>query len=135
MILERKIQRFEDFNDDSYITTERLLNLLEDTSEFKDDLIKLFQINQDIPKIISIGNANFLLDSLTQVDDSCEKIDINVAVKDIQLVKMLDAEKAIFEIFTIDHKDIIKKIKSDRLEVETVYFGVYVPPISVMLCH
>lgn len=62
-----------------------------------------------------------IIESLLLLDSQCEKIDINSKVKDVQLKKMLQDEKAIFEIFKITDTEIIKKNKSDLLEVEIAY--------------
>lgn len=121
MILEKTIQRYSDFTSDTYITSRQLLQALEKRKEFKDDLVKLFQINQDTPHIVPVGNAKFLLNAIVQIDNRCDKIDIDTAIKDIHLLKMLEGEKATFEIFSISDDFILNKNKSDILEVETRY--------------
>jgi len=121
MILERKFKKFNGFKTDSYITTNQLLTLLDVQEEFKDELINLFKIDVDDLNVIPIGNAKSLIKSIVNLDSKCEKIDIDIEMKDLYLLKMLEAEKAIFEIFSIKDKQLIKKIQSDRLEVETRY--------------
>ncbi|GAB7087652.1 hypothetical protein [Marinifilum fragile] len=121
MIIERKIKTFDDFSVDSFVSTEKLIKLLKKRNNFKDELLELFEIDTNKPTEIHVGNAKSLIDSLIQIDEKCEKIDLNVDMKDIHLQKMLKGEKAIFEIFSIDDEQIINKIKSDKLTVETRY--------------
>lgn len=121
MILDRQSKKFNDFAPDSFITQKQLLSLLNRQPHFKEELVNLFQIDEDKTEVLQIGNSKFLIESLLFLDSQCEKIDINSKVKDVQLKKMLQDEKAIFEIFKITDTEIIKKNKSDLLEVETAY--------------
>lgn len=121
MILERKSNKFNGFVSDSFITQKHLMRLLDRQPHFKDELVKLFQIDEDKTEVLQIGNSKSLIQSLLFLDSQCEKIDIQSKVKDVQLKKMLQDEKAIFEIFKIKDTGIIKKNKSDLLEVETAY--------------
>ncbi|MPL55001.1 hypothetical protein SDC9_00468 [bioreactor metagenome] len=121
MILDRQSKKFNDFAPDSFITQKQLLSLLNRQPHFKEELVNLFQIDEDKTEVLQIGNSKFLIESLLFLDSQCEKIDINSKVKDVQLKKMLKDEKAIFEIFKITDTEIIKKNKSDLLEVETAY--------------
>jgi len=121
MILEKQSKKFNDFASDSFIIQKQLLKLLERQEDFKNELINLFQINEEEVEVLQIGNSKFLIDSLLLLDSQCEKVDIKAKVKDIQLKKMLQDEKAIFEVFKIKDADLIRKNKSDLLEVETAY--------------
>lgn len=121
MILEREIKKFDGFEGKSFVTMNQLLRLLEKHNKFKDKLISLFGIDESTTSVIQIGNAKYLLDSLIQLDNECDKIDIDVEIKDVHLLKMLEGEKAIFEIFSVENEHIVKAIKSDKLEVETRY--------------
>ena len=121
MILDRQSKKFNDFASDSYITQKQLLSLLDRQPHFKEELVNLYQIDENKTEVLQIGNSKFLIESLLFLDSQCEKIDINSKVKDVQLKQMLQDEKAIFEIFKITDNEIIKKNKSDLLEVETAY--------------
>lgn len=121
MILEQQSKKFNDFASDSFITQKQLLKLLDKQPHFKDELVNLFQIEEDRTEVLQIGNSIFLIESLLFLDSQCEKIDIHSKVKNVQLKKMLQDEKAIFEIFNITDTGIIKKNKSDLLVVETAY--------------
>ncbi len=121
MILDRQSKKFNDYASDSFITQKQLLSLLSRQPQFKEELVNLFQIDENKTEVLQIGNSKFLIESLLFLDSQCEKIDINSKVKDVQLKKMLQDEKAIFEIFKITDTEIIKKNKSDLLEVETAY--------------
>lgn len=121
MILEQQSKKFNDFASDSFITQKQLLKLLDKQPHFKDELVNLFQIEEDRTEVLQIGNSIFLIESLMFLDSQCEKIDIHSKVKNVQLKKMLQDEKAIFEIFNVTDTGIIKKNKSDLLVVETAY--------------
>lgn len=121
MILDRQSKKINDFASDSFITMKQLMSLLDRQPHFKEELVNLFQIDENKTEVLQIGNSKFLIESLLFLDSQCKKIDIHSKVKDVQLKKMLQDEKAIFEIFKITDTEIIKKNKSDLLEVETVY--------------
>lgn len=121
MILEKQNKRFNDTAPDSFITQKQLLKLLDRQPHFKEELVNLFQIDEDKTEVLQIGNSKFLIESLLFLDSQCEKIDIHSEVKDVQLKKMLQDEKATFEIFKITDAEIIKKNKSEVLVVETAY--------------
>lgn len=121
MILEKEINRFEDFTTETYVTVRQLLTLLEKRDEFKDDLLKIFNIDENEKSLIRVGNAKFILNSIIHLDSQNEKIDIVSKIKDVQLSKMLEDEKAIFEIFNITESSILTENKSDLLIVESCY--------------
>lgn len=121
MILERKTKVFDNFTEESFVTTNELLDLLEKRNSFKDELIELFELGNNGSSIIQIGNSQSLVDSLIEFDSKCEKFDIDIDMKDIHLLKMLKGEKAIFEIFSIDNEQIINTVNSDKLNVESRY--------------
>lgn len=120
MILKKHSQNFKENNSDSFITQKKLLRLLENSS-FRETLMSLFQINEEGSEVIQVGNSRPLIEAMLQLDEECEKTDIRVKIKNIQLKKMLEEEKAIFEVFHIADESIVKKTKSDKLEVETAY--------------
>ncbi|MAC94756.1 MAG: hypothetical protein CMC96_04565 [Flavobacteriales bacterium] len=103
------------------MTTTKLLKTLEKRIEFKDKLISTFKVEEDKPQVIKIGNSKSLIDSILEVDSKCHKVDINAQIKDIHLKKMLEAEKAEFEIFNISDEYILKNNQSDLLIGETTY--------------
>lgn len=121
MIIDKKTQHFEEFSTDSFITTRQLLTLLDKKDEFKSDLIKIFKIDENETRVIQLGNAKSLIDAVSQLDNQCKKLDIISKVKNIQLKKLLDAEKAIFEIYSVSNESILKDNKSDILNIETRY--------------
>lgn len=121
MILESITQTFQDYDTQSLVTTTKLLKILEKRSEFKDKLISSFNIDENDSEIIKIGNSKSLVDSLLKLDSKCHKTDISVKIKDVHLRKMLEAEKAEFEIFNIKDEYILKNNKSDLLIGETTY--------------
>lgn len=120
MILKKHNQNFKENNSASFITQKKLLSLLEN-SLFQEELMSLFEIKEEGNEVIQIGNSRPLIEAMLQLDEECEKTDIPVKIKDIQLKKMLEEEKALFEVFNITDESIVKKTKSDKLEVETAY--------------
>lgn len=114
-------KRFSDFEVDSFVTTKKLIKILERRNQFKDDLISIFDVPEDETGVIQVGNSRSLLDAIFQLENICRKIDINVQIKDIYLKKMLEAEKAEFEIYHITDNYLIKNNKSNVLIAETTY--------------
>ena len=107
MIIESTTKTFDDYDTQSFVTTTKLLKTLEKRIEFKDKLISTFKVEEDKPQVIKIGNSKSLIDSILEVDSKCHKVDINAQIKDIHLKKMLEAEKAEFEIFNISDEYIL----------------------------
>lgn len=121
MILKKEAKQFKDFDSTSFITTNKLTRILDKRDAFKADLLRVFNVNEEEVEVLKIGNAKLLLDSLNLLDEQCEKIDISAKVKDIHLKKILEEEKAIFEVFSISDAFILLKNKSDLLTAETRY--------------
>lgn len=121
MILKQEKQKFKDYTKESFVTSKQLIKVLDKRNQFKDSLIKIFKIEDSQTEVIKVGNAKDLIESLLNLDSQCEKIDINVKVKNIHIKRMLDEEKALFEIFKITDNFILKKNKSDLLIAETRY--------------
>ena len=123
MILARINQGFKDYKTDTFVSTTSLLKLFKKKDEFKEDLFRIFKVNEKKKEIFKIGNSKFLIDAISSLDSQCDKIDISTARKNIYLKKMLEAEKAIFEISNISDNFILKTNRSDLLEVETKYYA------------
>ncbi|MBW3130756.1 hypothetical protein [Hymenobacter profundi] len=121
MILEKEAKQFKDFESSTFVTTNQLSRILDKRDEFKEDLTRVFKISEQETEVLKIGNAKFLLESIHKLDNQCEKIDIITKIKDINLQKILEKEKAIFEIFSISDNFILSKNKSDLLVAETRY--------------
>jgi hypothetical protein len=121
MILERTTQGFKDYSKDTFVSTTSLIKLLEKKGEFKEDLLRIFKVDEEKTEVFKIGNSKSLIDAIRSLDTQCEKIDISKERKYIYLKKMLEVEKAIFEIFNITDDFILKTNRSDLLEVETKY--------------
>ncbi len=121
MIIEPQTKKFENYDTENFISIKKMMKLLKNQDEFKEDLIKIFRIEEDKPQIIKIGNSKFLINSILNIDENCKKIDVDILIKDIYLKKMLEAEKAEFEVFNVKESYIEKKIHSDILVGETTY--------------
>lgn len=121
MILTPKTNRFEEEQSDSLISKQQLVKLLVKADEFKDELLKLFPVDDKGIDVIQIGNSKHLLDAILSLDDDCEKIDNVTLVKNIKLEKLLDGEKALFSIYEVKNPYLIKHNNSDVLQAETRY--------------
>lgn len=90
--------------------------------QLKEDLFELYSLQNKVSEPIKIGNSKSLIAALNYLDSQCEKIDIDTEVRNVYLDKMLDNEKAIFDILGINDKFILDKNKSsDLLKTETAY--------------
>lgn len=120
-ILEKEIFRLNDYDSKSFITKKRAVEILDTAPEFKKELLKVSGYNDKVLEVLKIGNAKQLIDAIEIIDSQCVKIDIISKIKDVRLHKLLESEKALFEIFSIDNNFILKNNKSDVLEAETRY--------------
>ncbi|WP_046244697.1 hypothetical protein [Hymenobacter terrenus] len=78
MILKPKTLDVEEFTTSSFINNRQLLSVLDDTNEFKATLVKLFDINDsNANQVLKIGNAEKLLQDISELDSQCIKIDID----------------------------------------------------------
>jgi hypothetical protein len=121
MILETERFDSNGFSIDSFITVNQLLKILEKDNEYREELKNVFHINEEATKVIQVGNAKSLVYSLLRLNSECDKIDIVSAIKDIELKRLLEDEKAILGIYSITDKNVLQINKSDILEVETKY--------------
>lgn len=120
MILKKKESHFKDFDDQSYVKIEKLLDL-KIKDEYKDELKELYSLEDNIEEILKIGNSTMLIDALIELDDACKKIDLKSKIRNVQLKRLYEKEKAVFEIFEIEDEEILLENGSDILEVETAY--------------
>ncbi|WPO83451.1 hypothetical protein SD427_03665 [Chryseobacterium sp. JJR-5R] len=120
MILRKKEAHFRDFDEQSYIKIERLLDL-KINEEYKEELKELYSLEDNREEILKIGNATPLIDALLELDAACKKKDIKSKIRNVQLKRLYEKEKAVFEIFGVEDEEILLENGSDILEVETVY--------------
>lgn len=121
MILKKEAKQLKDFESSTFVTTNQVTRILDKRNAFKEDLLKVFNVDEATVEVLKIGNAKLLLDSLNELDTQCEKIDITAKIKNIYLKNILEEEKATFEIFAISNEFILAKNKSDLLLAETKY--------------
>jgi DNA-binding Xre family transcriptional regulator len=121
MILKKEAKQIKDFDSSTFVTTNQLSKILDKRNAFKEELLNIFKIDEEQTEVLKVGNAKFLIDALNKLDDQCEKIDITAKIKDINLKKILEDEKALFEIFSISNKFVLLKNTSDLLVAETRY--------------
>lgn len=89
--------------------------------EYKDELKDLYSLEEKREEILKIGNAKSLLNALLELDNSCEKLDIESKIRNVQLKKLFEKEKAIFEVLEVQDENVINRIGGDILLVETAY--------------
>lgn len=120
MILRKKEAHFTDFDEQSFVRIEKLLDL-KVKEDYKDELTELYSLEDNREEILKIGNCKALIDSLLDLDASCTKKDLRSKIKNVQLKRLFEKEKALFEIFEIKDEEILLQNGSDILEVETAY--------------
>ncbi|MDY0931540.1 hypothetical protein [Chryseobacterium sp. CFBP8996] len=122
MILENQKANFgNDYDSESFVNVRQLTELwMKD--QLKEDLFELYSLQNKVSEPIKIGHSKSLIAALNTLDSQCKKIDIDTEVRNVFLDKMLDNEKAIFDILGINDKFILDKNKSsDLLKTETAY--------------
>jgi hypothetical protein len=121
MILKK--ENFFSTNNESstFITEKQLIGILDSCPEFKADLLNVFNVNDEVLTVLEIGNSKQLIDAIHNLDSQCYKLDLPTKMRDVYLKKMLDGEKASFEVFSIKDDYIIKNINTDLLVAETRY--------------
>ena len=120
MILENQKATFgSDYDSESFVNVRQITELwMKD--QLKEDLFELYSLQNKVSEPIKIGNSKSLIAALNYLDSQCEKIDIDTEVRNVYLDKMLDNEKAIFDILGINDEFILNKNKSsDLLKTET----------------
>ncbi len=122
MIIERITQKFlDDYKVDSFVTAQKTLNTLDKQLDFKNELTGLFDVDAEKTEVIQIGNSKHLIDALNTIDGQCTKCDVNIEMKDLYLDRLLEGEKAIFEVTGITDSFILLKNATDILRAETRY--------------
>lgn len=120
-IIKSEVFTTNDFETNSFATTKDVVSIIESSSEFKEDLVKIFGIEEDKLKVIKVGNAKQLIEAIRNIDSQCTKVDVVTKMKNVQIKKMLESEKALFEVFSITNPYILTNNGSDLLEAETRY--------------
>lgn len=121
MILQPLSASFDSNDTQSYISASKLIKLLEKRNHFKDDLLKIFQIDDNANHVIQIGNSSHLIGALLLLDDQGFKVDIDVLMKDILLIRIIEAEKAEFQIRNIENDYILNDRGVPFLVAESAY--------------
>lgn len=122
MILENQKANFGNYYDSESFVNVRQLTELWMKDQLKEDLFELYSLQNKVSEPIKIGHSKSLIAALNTLDGQCKKIDIDTEVRNVFLDKMLDNEKAIFDILGINDKFILDKNKSsDLLKTETAY--------------
>lgn len=120
MILRKKESHFRDFDQQSYVKIEKLLDL-KIKEEYKEELKELYSLEDNREEFLKVGNSIPLIDALLELDAACKKKDLKSKIRNVQLKRLYEKEKAVFEIFGVDDEEILLENGSDILEVETVY--------------
>ncbi|AZA82253.1 hypothetical protein C1637_09500 [Chryseobacterium lactis] len=120
MILEKKELYFRDFDTQSFVKVNKLLDL-EIKEGYKEELKNLYSLEENREQILKIGNAKNVVNALLELDSSCEKLDIESKIRNVQLKKLFEKEVAVFEILEIADENLMNRIGGDILDVETAY--------------
>jgi hypothetical protein len=122
MILDKLIETFSDnIEVNTFTTVDKATKILDEQPEFQKELMRLFEIQNKGKSVIQIGNAKPLIAAIEKLDEQCTKIDLPVKMKNLQLQRMLQDEKAIFEVLEVKDNFILKENRSDILRAETRY--------------
>lgn len=121
-ILKTINRRFDAEQPDSLVSCNRAINVLSRDNEFIDEVLHCFAITPEKRKLpLTIGNVNPLLADIQSLDEQDWKIDIPVPLRNIDLVKVLPNDYALFHIYGIKDPELIKALRADNLDVESRY--------------
>lgn len=121
-ILKTINRRFDAEQPDSLVSCNRAINVLSRDNEFIDEVLHCFAITPEKRKLpLTIGNVNTLLADIQSLDEQDWKIDIPVPLRNIDLVKVLPNDYALFHIYGIKDPELIKALRADNLDVESRY--------------
>ncbi len=121
-ILKEVSGHFNDGNEvESMALVETAIETLSTNNEYVSEVIETFDIDDETKTVLQIGNVKSLLQDIKSLDRQAEKFDIPMKVRDISWDKFLKEEVAIFTLYNIESKEIVKKLRKNYLTVETRY--------------
>ena len=121
-ILKTINRRFDAEQPDSLVSCNRAVTVLSRDNGFTEEVLRCFAITPEKRKLpLTIGNAGTLLADIQSLDEQDLKIDIPVPLRNIDLVKVLPNDYALFHIYGIKDPELIKALQADNLNVESRY--------------
>ena len=121
-ILKTINRHFDAEQPNSLVSYNRAINVLSRDNEFIEEVLNCFAVTPEIRKHpLTIGNVSPLFADIQSLDEQDWKIDIPVPLRNIDLVKVLPNDYALFRISGIKDAELIKTLQADNLEVESRY--------------
>lgn len=121
MILKPLSGSFDSNDTNSYTTASKLIEILEHRDKFKEDLLRIFLIKNDAHHIIQVGNSSYLVNSLLRIEAQGFKVDIQILMKDVLLLRILEGEKAEFQIRNVEDSYVLEENRGAVLIAESAY--------------
>lgn len=109
----------QDFQDDGILVKDAMRLIKE--SEFYDEIVDTFNLDEIKNDFIEIKGAKKLVDTLIEADEEFEKIDLDAPLDKVRLHKYTDDNQIILEILDIKDKSILTKAKKDMLYPQSIY--------------
>lgn len=120
-VVKRKSQKVaKKENLDSGISVKDALKLIK-SSEYFDDIYKIFRIEEFENDFIEIRGAEQLVELLIKTDEECLKLDIDSELSHVNIEKFTEENQIIFEISNIKDENVLKKTKKDLIYAESTY--------------
>lgn len=121
-ILKTINRHFDAEQPNSLVSYNRAINVLSRDNEFIEEVLNCFAVTPEIRNHpLTIGNVSPLFADIQSLDEQDWKIDIPVPLRNIDLVKVLPNDYALFRISGIKDAELIKTLQADNLEVESRY--------------
>ena len=124
-ILVNRTGHFTATQPNSLVSMRQAIAILSQGNEFTEEVLRCFSINPDDPEQmkqpLSVGNVKDLLDDLALLDSQNWKVDVATELHNIDLEKVLENDYALFHLYDIKDKALLKAINTDNLQVESRY--------------
>ena len=113
-ILKTINRHFDAEQPNSLVSYNRAINVLSRDNEFIEEVLNCFAVTPEIRKHpLTIGNVSPLFADIQSLDEQDWKIDIPVPLRNIDLVKVLPNDYALFRISGIKDAELIKTLQAD----------------------
>jgi len=108
-------------NHDQGIFIKDLVKLIE-TSEYKSDLIEVFNVEAIKNQFIELPGATTLIETILHMEERVTKLDlVNTQLRNVRCMKITENNQAILEFTNVANEDLIKRERSDMVYAETAY--------------
>ena len=116
----RSFKKSENDFSDNGILVKDAMKLIE-RSEFYDEIIQTFNLDEIQADFIEIKGAKKLVDTLIDADEEFDKIDLDSSLENVRLHKYTDDNQIILEISDIQENTILTKTKKDIIHPQSIY--------------